>query len=119
MGEIKFEGGPLAAHARKIMFWACGRFGVVGFVEKKVPVIGEKDGVTGKVVVGPFEIVEVFVHVEEDSIGEEVVEEVLAVVELAVGEVESEEMYQRGLPYDEMSQSTYFGGPSSTVSPPL
>ena len=77
-------------------------------------IVGENDEI-GEVVVGPFvgEVVEVVVHVEEvnvveDGIEEEVVEEVevVAVVGLAVGEVEFEGMYQRGLrkdPCDEMA----------------
>ena len=61
---------------------------MVGCFGEKVPVFGENDG----------------------EIGEVMVEEVVVVVELAVGEVELE-MYQRGLPYDGMARSISFWRP--------
>ena len=49
-GGIEFEGGPLATHARKVVFLACWGFGVVGFVE----VIRENDDETGEAIFVPF-----------------------------------------------------------------
>ena len=60
------------------------------------------------------EVVEELVEEEMEKVEREVEMEVVAAVELAVGRVDSEETYRRGLPrdhWDEMAQSTSFWRP--------
>ena len=101
-----------------------GVFDTDGAVGERV--LGEKSVVGGRIFVerndSPFvgEVVEVVefvvgvvqeVHIVDSSIEGEVVLEVVAVVELAEVEVESEKTNQRGLPYDKMALSTSFWRP--------